>query len=331
MQPLDGPPQPTTRHDLGYEPMPICEADPWRMQYFERAACPPDPCIPTGDPDAWTWNPGHRWVYDKLAVALSQGLAAGPHGTMPPRFPVFSKPIVNLKGMGVGSRVLHSAEDYERHATSGHFWSTLLQGRHISSDAAVVGGEPRWCRHVTGKPAGEGTFDHWTVDAARNPAIETTCGEWIRRHLAGNTGMLNLETIGGTIIEVHLRMADQWPDLLGPGWVDAVIRLYDKKVWAFADDDRRDGFSVVLFGPHGREYRHPPRALVAAVLRVPSVSSVQITFHPDKPSADHAMPPGGFRLAVVNCWDLAHGCAAREKLGAHFMAAQQRIKTPACG
>ena len=39
----------------------------------------------------------------------SQNLDAGPHGTPPPHFPVFSKPIVNLKGMGVGSRVLQSA------------------------------------------------------------------------------------------------------------------------------------------------------------------------------------------------------------------------------
>src|SRR6266481_7716350 len=80
--------------------MPICETDPWRLQYFERAACPPDVNIPTEDADAWLWYPDHRWVYDKIAIALSQGLDAGPHGVPPRHFPVFSKPIVNLKGMG---------------------------------------------------------------------------------------------------------------------------------------------------------------------------------------------------------------------------------------
>ena len=54
--------------------MPICEIDPWRTQYFERVPCPDDVFIPTEDSDAWTWNPEHRWVYDKLEVALSQGL-----------------------------------------------------------------------------------------------------------------------------------------------------------------------------------------------------------------------------------------------------------------
>jgi len=32
------------------------------------------------------------------------------------------------------------------------------------------------------------------------------------------------------------------------------------------------------------------------------------------------MPPGGFRLAIVNCFDLEHGRAAREKLRAFFLA-----------
>ena len=80
--------------------MPIHEADPWRLQYFSQVETAAN--ITTEDTDAWQWYPAHRWVYDKLAVALSQGLDAGPHGTPPPRFPVFSKPIINLKGMGAG-------------------------------------------------------------------------------------------------------------------------------------------------------------------------------------------------------------------------------------
>jgi len=122
------------------------------------------------------------------------------------------------------------------------------------------------------------------------------------------------------MIEVHLRMSDQWPDLYGAGWVDALVRLYHERVWDFADRDRRDGYSVVLFCPHGPRYRHPPQALVGEVRAMPQVSSVQITFHEDKPPTQHAMPPGGFRLAIVNCFDLAVGKAAREKLRAFFLA-----------
>jgi hypothetical protein len=297
--------------------MPLHEADPWRLQYFERIKTHAN--ISTEDTDAWLWYPAQRWVYDKLTVALSQGLDAGPHGTKPPRFPVFSKPIVNLKGMGVGSRVLNSEADYERHYAPGHFWMTLLEGRHVSSDLAVVDGAPRWWRHVTGKPAGEGTFDYWTIHAEPDAEIEARCGAWVQKHLAGYTGMLNLETIGGTIIEAHLRFADQWPDLYGDGWVDAIVRLYETGIWEFADAARRGGYSVVLFGPNDVQYQHPPPALIDSVKHMPGVSSVQITFHADVPPERHAMPPGGFRLAVVNGFDLPGAIAARERLKDFFI------------
>jgi hypothetical protein len=300
--------------------MPICEADPWRLQYFSHVTTAAN--IPTEDSDAWQWYPAERWVYDKLAVALSQDLAAGPHGTPPPRFPVFSKPIVNLKGMGVGSRVLKSQADYDAHYAPGHFWMTLLDGRHVSSDVAVVQGAPRWWRHATGKPTGEGTFDYWIIHAEPDDSIEESCGAWIAKNLLGYSGMLNLETIGGSIIEAHLRFADQWPDLYGPGWVEALVELYERGEWNFADDDRAEGYSAVLFGPHvgphRRRYRHPPAAAVDEVKRMPGVTSVQITFHEDRAPERHAMPPGGFRLAIVNGFDLPATLAARERLRGFF-------------
>ena len=49
---------------------------------------------------------------------------------------------------------------------------------------------------------------------------------------------------------------------------------------------------------------------------MPGVTSVQITFHEDRAPEHHAMPPGGFRLAIVNGFDLraalprASGCGS---------------------
>jgi hypothetical protein len=134
--------------------------------------------------------------------------------------------------------------------------------------------------------------------------------------------MVNLETIGGRIIEVHLRFADQWPDLYGEGWVGALVRLYSTGEWRFDDQRRRTGYSVVLFVPHGSPHRHPPIALRQAIAGLPGVSSLQITFHEDVAADRHAMPPGGFRVAIVNCWDRDAGNAARERLRAHFEAAR---------
>jgi hypothetical protein len=304
--------------------VPICEIDPWRTQYFDNVPCPDDVLVPTEDSDAWTWNPTHRWVYDKLAVALSQGLDAAPHGVAPTQYPVFSKPIYNLKGMGVGSRALGSPADYAEAYLPGHFWTTLLTGDHISSDVAIVDGAPKWWRHARGIASGNGTFDYWEISAGSEPSVEDWCGAWCRKHLAGYTGLINLETIGGRIIEAHLRFADQWPDLYGGDpWVEAAVRLYRDGVWQFDDSKRRTGYSVVLFMPHGKVYRHPPKEMQAEIAALAEVSSLQITFHENWSPDRHAMPPGGFRVAIVNCWDLAAGNDARDRLRSVFSTQDQ--------
>ena len=213
--------------------MPICEADPWRMQYFDNVACPADIRIPTEDGDAWAWYPRHKWIYNKLSVADSQGLPCGPHGLAPPSFPVFSKPIYNMRGMGAGTRILRTPKEYKHHQRAGHMWMSLLEGEHLSSDAAVVDGEPKWWRHVIGKSLEGGMFDYWTVLAEARPAIEDYCAAWIRKNLAGYTGMVNLETIGTSIIEVHLRFSDQWPDLYGPRWVEALVGALRRREMGF--------------------------------------------------------------------------------------------------
>lgn len=302
--------------------MPILENDPWRQQYFEGVPCPESVVIPTDDADSWKLYPRHHWVYNKLLVAESQGLECAPHGVAPGTFPVFSKPIFNLKGMGAGGRILGSPEEYDREQQPGHMWMPLLTGEHVSTDAAVVDGDPAWFRHTIGMPLQQGMFDYWIVLAEARPDLERALGEWLRRSLRGYTGIVNFETIGGRIIECHLRMADQWVDLNGPGWVESLIRLYEKGRWEFADADRRDGFSVVLFGGHGPRYHHVPAEVVAEQRKIPGVSSIQITFHEDKDPELHAMPPGGFRLAIVNCRDLETGFRVRKTLAVHFWSAQ---------
>lgn len=306
--------------------MPIVERDPWRMQYFEQVRCPDDVFIPTEDADAYRLFPEYRWVYNKLTVAESQGMNCAPHGMEPPSYPVFSKPIYNMRGMGSGSRALRSAREYERYQRPGHFWLPLLEGEHLSSDVAVVNGKPSWWRHVIGRPLKQGTFDYWTVLSGARPAIESCAGDWLRKHLAGYTGMVNLETIGASIIEVHLRFADQWPDLYGCGWLEALVRLYAKRIWSYQEPDRREGYSVVLFGAHGIEYQHPEPELVESIRGRPEISSVQITFFAHKPAGVHAMPPGGFRLAIVNCWNLQAGLEARQDLALAFWSAQRLVE-----
>lgn len=305
--------------------MPICEADPWRVQYFEGVPCPDGVNIPTEDGDAWRWYPEYKWVYNKLAVAESQDLACAPHGIDPESFPVFSKPIYNMRGMGAGSGVLRTSKEYKHRQRPGHYWMQMLEGEHVSTDVAVVGGEVKWQRHSVGEPLEGGMFDYWTVLAATKPAIERYLANWVKKHMSAYTGMLNFETINAVIIEVHMRFADQWPDLYGKGWVEALVNLYAENAWEFDDRDRADGYSVVLFGTHGVQYRHPPAELVERLRATDGVSSVQITFHEDRPPASHSMPPGGFRLAIVNTPDLELGRKVRQELALSFWSTQQLL------
>src|SRR5258708_6864154 len=189
--------------------MPICEADPCRVQDFENEPGSDQVLISPVDTDSWMCGPAHRWIVDKLAVALPQGLDAAPHGVMPPSFPVFSKPITNLRGMGTGSQAIESEAAYKAALTAGHFWCTLLTGAHVSSDVALVDGRPKWWRHTTGTTTPGGTFDYWHIHAEPMPDIETWCGDWATRHLRGYTGMANFETIGGGVIAAHLRFPAQ--------------------------------------------------------------------------------------------------------------------------
>lgn len=302
--------------------MPVCERDPWRFQFFDRVECPDDVLIPTDDPDAWIWYPKHRWVYDKLKIAESQGIVCGPHGVPPERYPVFSKPMMNMKGMGIGSRIVASAAELDHGYQPGHMWMQCLTGDHVSTDCAVESGKIRWSRHATGVPWDNGMFKCWTIHAKAKPELEIYLADWVTHHMSSYTGMMNFETIGGRIIEAHLRFADQWCDLYGAGWVEALVRLYRDGSWKFTDAERRVGYSVPLFARHGNGFKHPPAEIQERLRSMPHVTSLQITFHETKNPADHPMPPGGFRLGIVNCTDLVAGENARRELAKAFPSDQ---------
>ena len=137
------------------------------------------------------------------------------------------------------------------------------------------------------------------------PEIEDWCGAWSREHLAGYTGMANFETIGGRIIEAHLRFADQWPDLYGPGgsrrWSASTPPADGTIPTPIASTATASFCSARTAGATAI----PPAAVVDQALGLDGVSSVQITFHEDRDPAAHPMPPGGFRLAIVNATSLA--------------------------
>jgi hypothetical protein len=297
--------------------MPICERDPWRYQFFEGVACPEDVNVPTDDLDVYEWYPEFRWVYEKLKIAQSQNLLCGNTSNWPSKFPVFAKPNINLRGMGLHSGEINTAAEFEA-LPEGHMWMPFFTGEHISTDCAIIRGEVKWIRHALGFPWHRGMFTHWVIEIKQRPELNQFLRTWVESNLGNYTGMVNFETIGGYIIEAHLRFADQWCDIYGKPWIGAVVELYSSASWTLKDEDQKIGYSIPLFLKHGRVPPHPPEKLQKQIRAMTGISSLQITYFENRNHKDHPMPPGGFRLGLINAFDYEAGLAARDVLATGF-------------
>lgn len=280
--------------------MPILQPDDWRKPFFKSEYCPDNVIIPTKDTDAYQMNPQHNWVYNKLLIAEKQSIPCGPHGTSITSYPAFSKPIYNLRSMGAGIEVLNNEKQYRKSLKPGYMWSELLTGEHYSTDAAVSFGKVLWIKHTRGIPLDNGTFDYWELN--ESAYLDGYLVQFIETHLAGYSGMLNLETIGNKIIEVHLRFADQWPDLYGEWFVSSLIDLYANNTFTVGRNIE-SGYSVVLFDQHCL-YKKPKKILIDELLGIDGISSIQMPFHEGVHPSLHSMPPGGFRTGIINGFDL---------------------------
>ena len=169
------------------------------------------PDAPTSDMEAWMAYPSLRWVWDKSAVATLQGVRCGLMPMPPPQYPVVLRPLTNMYGMGWQAYVLHSEDDFAAHWGHTGVWTPLLRGTHWSVDAVVEDGRIAWWTAFEGRPARLfGVFDawHWRHQPAALAAALATFRQRFLPRLAGFRGCLNLEAIGDTIIEVHLRPGD---------------------------------------------------------------------------------------------------------------------------
>ena len=179
------------------------KGDSWEKQFFEGIDTQ-GLTIPIDDPTAYQLYPQYNWMYNKIQLMHSFGIEAYPHGIVPSDFPIFSKPITNLWGMGDGARILYEWRSEDKDYVSGHFWMAYLEGQHISTDYVIINGEIQWHCSLVGHKDSEGSFTYWEVTQTI-PSLKII--EWFRRHLSQFTGIVNVETIEDNIIELTLRMS----------------------------------------------------------------------------------------------------------------------------
>jgi hypothetical protein len=243
--------------------MPFVGLPPERAPLF--ADVDPVHDIPVSDPAAWRLNPAHRGIYNKLELALAQGVTAAPAGVEPvacglaPEAAIFVRPIINLHGMGIGARTATAADGATEPGT---FWCPRLEGEQMSSDCLVEDGTVRWFRHTrVAERAADSRPLLWEVGVDATE-VEPVVSTWAATHLAGYTGIANLELIGGTIIEAHLRGSTGFFEFYGADFFRAWVELVDDGCWR-APAPEGPGFIRSVFtdapGPFRREgWPSPP-------------------------------------------------------------------------
>jgi len=209
--------------------------------------------IPTSDDVAWIVNPEYNWVYNKLAVALSQNIPSGPIGVEPTEYPVIVKPITNLAGGGVGATVCHNKEQYSKIMhLAGYFWSRFHLGTHYSIDVIVLNGEIKLDITFVGEKLQLGLFDYWYLTKSNLSTIHYL-QEWITKYTPRYSGCMNFEVIDGVIIEVHLRFGDL--DRIGDTeLLEAIHVLYNANKWTYNNTLPTEFYIAALFGQHDAKF-----------------------------------------------------------------------------
>lgn len=263
-----------------------------RRQLFQPR---PRADIAVSDAAAWRLNPGLRHVYDKLALALNQQLLAAPCGVAPmelgiaPQQPVFVKPITNLAGMSIDAREVQADQVL---AWPGMFWSERLLGEHVSTDALMLDGEVCMQVHTVASEQKDRQRALWWRIGVSMPERDAVVARWLQAQLPGYTGLCNLETIAGKVIEAHLRGSNGFFDCYGAQFIPRWVRLVDERRWT-GDFAIPGGMVASVFGAG---------ALCAQAAAIAAEHDVTITA--DRHSQD--------RIAIVRGADPQRVLAARQ-------------------
>ena len=287
---------------IGYEP--------WEEQYFDNIESVDDLIICCGDQDAWRHYPNYNWVYNKVRLCETQKIVACPHGVIPLNFPIFSKPIINLHGMGSGAKKLFGW-DY-RDYIPGHFWMPVLRGEHLSTDFAVAKGTQKWSHTMKCHKDKKDRVEYWETNNKDHEAVIEKLSLWIHNNLEEFSGIVNLESINGKIIDCHLRMSPQFVDLYGKEWLESVVHLYEYEHWDYPTK-KYTGYSMPLWTTQDGLYNINHTEL-DTLKENEKISSIQITFDEEYCVSEESSDNKNYRLAVVNGIDLKEIEKTVEKL-----------------
>ena len=248
--------------------------------------------IPTTDDVAWQHYHTHRWVYNRLDIAESQGLPCGLIPVKPKEFPVVVKPLHNLFGGGIGARVIHNIKEYEAITDPGLFWAPYQFGEHYSVDFILQDGKIVEMFTFRGEKLQFGAFDYWELIQDDDDLLELL-EPWVEEFMYPYTGCLNVEVIGDYIIEAQLRMGDI--DRLGDSQLmQAIWELHNTGEWNYRRNEETptEFYLAALFGQTNKTFE------IDFKLFDYIVGDALVYYQIDDPNMYHTNPLHGNRVAI---------------------------------
>ena len=196
------------------------------------------------DQDVWPNCPTDwLWVYDKLIVARKQNIQAGPAGIpVPYDGDYVVRPITNIRMMSRGASIQRLTQSNPDAVPDGYFWSEIVPGRHVSVDYhhgqqdLTVEGFRDDARRLD-------RFSCWAKisEVYALPEFLTGLGQIVP--------WINVEYIGSTAIEVHLRYNDDFRNHSGnmiyPVWKENPLPQPQGATWYPSAGGDRLGFWIV--------------------------------------------------------------------------------------
>tara|TARA_B100001094_G_scaffold44591_1_gene39377 strand:- start:235 stop:891 length:657 start_codon:yes stop_codon:yes gene_type:complete len=190
------------------------------------------------DEDWFLFHDEDLWFYDKLILSRRLGYTCGPVGEPVPNPGYYVvRPITNLLGMGRNTEITWITDSTDNFPP-GHFWCEVFEGDHLSIDYHF--GKQFICVKGTKNNSTLYKWDKWEKIDQIIPFPE------ILKTLKGNYEWINIEMIGGNLIEVHFRRNPNffWGNTYAiPVW-DNNIKLKDNEIFIECPSFHRKGFVI---------------------------------------------------------------------------------------
>jgi len=187
-------------------------------------------------------DPDWLWIYDKLIVARKQGILAAPAGIpVPESGEYIIRPITNIRMMARGARRTWIQAGDDEAVPDGFFWSEVLTGPHVSVDYHW-GEQDLTVEGHRDDPYRLDRFSRWNRVDLDRPLPEILHG------LEDRQEWINVEYIGDHVIEVHLRLNDDFAnheaDEIWPVWPESSRDTPEGCTWYASAAGERLGFWI---------------------------------------------------------------------------------------